>query len=162
MSHLNNKIYRIAKSSYGIFLFLTPVDKLNTFLIQAPTQLHAELYKFLLDFGAILSPLDSLDLYQNVGTHTDGVTPIYELQWDDLKLEFLPQRDLDIERAVILESVIAKKFTKLFRNIDNRAEIIQDIQHRFSQQLLCSQCQKLGIDDSRLKEWFGQLSHWCE
>ena len=156
----DNRIYRLLNSPFGILLFPTPIDKQNTFLIKAPTQFHGEIYKYLLDFGALDSPLGSPDFYNLEGRHTDGKTHIFQLNWNNLKIEFLPLRQTDLERAKIIEGIIQKKFIKLFENPDKKNEIIQDIQHRFKQQQLCSECQKLGINDLELENWIKSLEEF--
>lgn len=157
----DNRIYRLLNSPFGILLFPTPVDKQNTFLIKAPTQFHGEIYKSLLDFGALDSPVESPDFYIYEGLHTDGKTHIFQLNWNSLKIKFLPQRQVDLERAQIIEGLIQKKFIKLFEGPDKRTEIIRDIQYRFKQQQLCSECQKLGINDLELENWIKSLEAWC-
>lgn len=154
------KIYRVSNSKFGILVYPTPVDKNATFLIIAPSIDHAEIYKHLLDFGALENPLNSPHLYEKMGIHTDGATPIYELKWNQLQLKILPQRDVDLDRAIILENLFSKKFEKLFNEMDKKNEIINDIQFRFSQQQLCSECQKLGIGNPDLIAWFADLNKW--
>jgi hypothetical protein len=153
----DKKIYRLLSSPFGVLLFPTPVDKQNTFLIKAPTHFHGEIYKYLLDFGALHSPLESADLYVHEGLHRDAKTHVYQLNWNNLKIEFLPQREVDLNRAQMIEGIIQKKFIKLFENPDKKVEMIQDIQHRFKQQQLCSECQKLGINDLEVEKWFQGL-----
>jgi hypothetical protein len=155
------KIYRITHSKFGIMIFPTPVEKKSMFLIQAPSIEHAELYKYLLDFGALADPLKSPSLYEKRGIHTDGVTDIFDLKWSDLQLELLPQRELDLNRAHILEKLFSKKFEALFQKMDQRSELIKDIQFRFSKQQQCSECQKLGIGSLELEAWFNGLSRWA-
>lgn len=155
-----NKTYRLADSSFGILLFPTPVDKKNTFLIKTPTKLHGELYKYLLDFGALASPLENPSLYTSEGLHTDHLTRIYQLNWDRLEIKLLPKRELDIVRAEVVEGLLARKFKKLFQEIDKRNEIIRDIQYRFSKQQECSQCQLMGISDQKLLDLFQGLEKW--
>jgi hypothetical protein len=155
-----NKIYRLAKSSFGILIFPTPVDKKNTFLIKAPSEFHGELYKYLLDYGALTSPIESPSLYIPEGLHTDGLTMIYRLNWDTLELKLLPKRELDLVRAEIVENLMAKKFSKLFQQIDKKDEIIRDIQYRYLKQQECSQCQLMGITDQRLLDFFQGLDRW--
>lgn len=152
------KIYRISNSKFGVLIYSIPVEKDSMFLIIAPSVEHAEIYKHLLDFGALSNPLDSPRLYEKIGLHTDGFTPVYELKWGDLQLELLPQREVDLNRALILENLFSKKFEKLFLAMDKKKELINDIQFRFSQQQLCSECQKLGIGNPILVAWFGNLN----
>jgi hypothetical protein len=154
------KTYRISQSKFGILLYATPVEKQSMFLINAPSILHAEIYKHLLDFGVLSSPLQSPQLYDKRGLHTDGITEIYDLRWSTLQLKLLPQRGSDLNRANILENLFAKKFEKLFLNMDDKDELIKDMQFRFSQQQLCSECQKLGIGNTELVTWFAALDKW--
>lgn len=157
---MNTKTYRISQSRFGILLFPTPVQKEAMFLITAPTEFHAEVYKYLLDFGALAAPLDPGRSFRRAGTHTDRVTPIFEVNWDELELRILPLRHLDVSRATLLEQLFAKKFTQLLRAPERAGELIRDIQFRFSQQQLCSECQRLGISDVELVKWFEGLSRW--
>ncbi len=128
------------------------------FLIAAPSMDHAEIYKHLLDFGALSNPLQSSHLYANIRVHTDGVTSVFELKWSEFQLTLLPEREVDLNRANILERLFSRKFENLFLNMDKKTELLKDIQFRFSQQQLCSECQKLGIGDPVLVAWFADLS----
>jgi hypothetical protein len=151
------KLYRISSSKFGVLVYPTPVDKDAMFLIAAPTINHAEIYKHLLDFGALSNPLQSPSLYERIRLHTDGATPVYELKWGELELTLLPGREVDLNRAIILERLFSRKFENLFLNMDKKNELLKDIQFRFSQQQLCSECQKLGIGDPKLVAWFADL-----
>jgi hypothetical protein len=151
------KIYKIAKSKFGVLIFPTPVDKKAMYLINAPTIEHAEIYKYLLDFGALKDPFIYPEHYQRIRIHTDAVTEIYDLKWSLFRLELLPLRELDLARAIILENLLSRKFEKLFLNMDKKKELIKDIQFRFSKQLECSECQKLGIENLELIAFFNNL-----
>jgi hypothetical protein len=154
------KVYKISNSSFGVLIYATPVEKNAMFLITAPSIEHAELYQHLLDFGALENPLHSPQLYEKISIHNDGSTPIYQLKWNALQLKLLPNRDIDLKRLIILENLYSRKFQNLFLNMDKKHELIQDIQFRFSQQQLCSECQKLGINDPVLIAWFADLNQW--
>lgn len=121
---MHTKIYRIASSKYGILLFPTPVDKQSMYLINAPTLFHAEVYKHLLDFAALFSPLISKNQYEKVAVHSDGVTEIFDLNWNTMQLSFLPEKHLDLKRATILESLFTKKFKHLFLYPDSRCKMM--------------------------------------
>jgi hypothetical protein len=151
------KLHRISSSKFGVLVYPTPVDKNAMFLIAAPSIEHAELYKHLLDFGALNNPLQSSRLYERIRLHTDGVTPVYEMIWSELQLTLLPEREVDLNRAIILEKLFSRKFENLFLNMDQKTELLKDIQFRFAQQQLCSECQKLGIGDPALVAWFAAL-----
>lgn len=155
------KLYRISKSKFGVLVYPTPVDKDAMFLISAPSMDHAEIYKHLLDFGALSNPLRSPNIYERIRVHTDGATPVFELKWAELELKLLPERDVDLNRALILERLFSRKFENLFLNMDNKNEFLRDIQFRFSQQQLCSECQKLGIGDPKLVAWFANLDKFA-
>jgi hypothetical protein len=152
-----NKLYKIAKSKFGILIFPTPVDKKALYLINAPSIEHAKIYKYLLDFGALKDPFIYPEYYQRIRIHTDALTEIYDLKWSDFRLEFLPLRELDLPRALILENLLSRKFEKLFLNMDKKNDLIKDIQFRFSKQLECSECQKLGIENLELMAFFKNL-----
>jgi hypothetical protein len=154
------KLYRISSSKFGVLVYPTPVEKDAMFLISAPSMEHAEIYKHLLDFCALNNPLQASHLYERIRLHTDRVTPVYELKWSELELEFLPEREVDLNRAIILEKLFSRKFENLFLNMDQKTELLKDIQFRFAQQQLCSECQKLGIGDPALVAWFAALDKY--
>jgi hypothetical protein len=152
------KIYRVSNSKFGILIYATPVDKNAMFLIIAPSVDHAEIYKHLLDFGALDDPLLSPHLYEKIGLHRDGTTPMYELKWSNLQLKLLPQRYVDLNQALVLENFFSKKFENLFLNMDKKSEFINDIQFHFSQLQLGLEYQKFGIGDPLLVAWFADLN----
>ena len=114
------KLYRISTSKFGVLVYPTPVEKDAMFLIAAPSMGHAEIYKHLLDFGALNNPLQSSHPYERIRLHTDGVTPVFELKWSELELKLLPGREVDLKRALILEGLFSRKFENLFLNMDKK------------------------------------------
>jgi hypothetical protein len=153
--------FRITKSAFGILLYPTPVDKSFTYLIKVQSEFHAQIYKHLLDFDALKTPKTHPQFYELEGIHTDGKTLIFRVNEDELVLEYLPQREIDVEKAYILEQVMARKITRLLKSADcaeTRAVVIKEILHRYSMQQECSECQRLGINSQELIRWFEKFS----
>jgi hypothetical protein len=82
------KIYQITQTQNFYFLYPTPVNKQNKFLIKAPSLRYAEFLKLCLENGQILSPFDVNHPFQKVGLHTDGQTIIYEVLKEKLTLDW--------------------------------------------------------------------------
>ncbi len=146
------KNYKITTSTHGTVLYPTPVDKARTYLITAETLREAKLLKHLLDPGYLRDPLEWPDVYREAGVHADKRTPRYQIIWEKLRLEYLPDRDLDLTRAEILEGLIARKIARIKDPADTGA--IEDILFRFKSQKACSECDKLGINSPVLEVWF--------
>jgi hypothetical protein len=148
------KIFKLAHS-HEIYLYPTPVDKKQTFLIKVESLFEGKLLKHLLDPGYLDDPLLTPDLYEPMGFHADQRTPVYQVLWEKLQLHFLPQRELDIKRAQAIEELLTKKIIALKKN--PKAELIDEIIFRFQKQKECSECAKLGINSVELDEWFARF-----
>ncbi len=154
---METRNFKITQSPHGILLFPVPVDKTRLFLMRAQSMREAEILKYLLDPGYLSDPLTKPEMYQQISTHTDGVTPIFELEWEKLVLEFLPKRGVDLDRAMIIENLLSRKISRL-RGAERPVAVIDDIIHRFQKQKECSECDKLGINDEALERWFQGLT----
>lgn len=150
------KNFKITDSPHGILLYPVPVDKARLFLIQAKTTREAKLLKYLLDAEYLHDPVSQPELYLKLGLHIDQQTFLYELKWTELSLEFLPKRHLDFDRAKALEKLMSKKISKL-PFADKPHEVVEDILFRLQKQKECSECDRLGVNESSLDSWFQGL-----
>ncbi len=146
------KNFKITTSIHGTVLYPTPVDKERTFLIVTETLREAKLLKHLLDPGYLRDPLEWPDSYRHTGLHADQRTPCFVVRWEALRLEYLPDRGVDLTRAEILEGIIAKKIARLVDPADTGA--LDDLLFRYQTQKACSECAKLGINAPDLDAWF--------
>ncbi len=146
------KNFKITTSTHGTVLYPTPVDKERTYLITAENLREARLLKHLLDPGYLRDPWEWPEVYRDVGVHADNRTPRYQLMWEKLRLEYLPERGLDFTRAEILEGIMARKIARLVNPADTSA--MEDLYFRLNTQKACSECDKLGINAPVLQVWF--------
>jgi hypothetical protein len=147
MSH-----FRITSSPHGTLLYPVPVDKERTYLLVAKSPGEAKLLKHLLDPGYLRDPLTWPEVYEDAGRHVDEQTPRFTVNWSALRLEFLPNRGLDLTRAEILEGLMARKIAALATGKDPVS--VDDLIFRFRKQQECAECEKLGINAPELEAWF--------
>ncbi len=75
----SSRVFKIAKSPKGIFVYPHPVDKSRLYLIVARDIAEAERLKVMLDSSPDCDPLNDAR-FERTGLHGDGVTVLLGLR----------------------------------------------------------------------------------
>lgn len=135
------------------YLYPFPVLKGNKYLIEVKDD-FAEFLILSLKNQYLYSPDRDKDYLVEIGVHTDGNTPIFQIENSKLCFNFLPNAERDPKKAKALHQLISNKVISVLVN-DKDAR--QKLKQRFESQLKCSTCKSLGIGEPKIKEWIKKL-----
>jgi len=151
------KQYKLTNTKEGYYLYPIPVDNNNKYLIYFKLQWEAEVFLSLLEHSLVSNPTISQDKYNYLKLHRDGKTKVYQVNFLNPMIE-LPERDLDLNKAIVIEKIIDKKLSDIINATDH--EMVTKLD-KFLQlnkkQNDCSQCKKLGIFTLNIKEFTSDL-----
>lgn len=142
------KVFKSTTINNQLLLYPVPVIKEEKYLIFTTSKFE-KFYLFSFEAELINSPDSDKTFLDKLRLHTDSKTWIYSINVDKLKFNILPNKHLDPDKASKVEAVISDKIKAFLRDeIDSEKKLLKVM----TAQLKCSTCQKLGIDNSPLKE----------
>lgn len=137
------------------YLYPTPVIKDQKYLIEINPQLK-DIFICALK-NSIVESFDSLPSYLiKTGVHTDGKTSIFKIDYENIQLNLLPQRDKDLSKAEEIEKVLIARIKDYFKSPSEPA-IKDRLVNTILKQRKCSTCDTLGINSIETSEFFNVL-----
>jgi hypothetical protein len=136
------------------FLYPSPVDLENKYLIECPSTEVAKIIQISLSKNFLMSP----DLHPSwikwARTHQDQKTAIYVLVQSELIFSFLPQQSEDRVKADAIQKAMTRKILQASANPHS---IEKELLSLLQNQLNCSTCQNLGMNSPEITKWIHEL-----
>lgn len=130
------------------FLYPQPVVKENKYLLEIPTQ-FSEVFILLFQARFLENPEGDWKGWEKTEVHSDGKTPIYKLEVENLSLSLLSNPEEDPQKAKTINALLEKKIKAILSGEVDSKESLKKV---FENQKNCSTCQKLGINSFELEE----------
>lgn len=146
-------IFKSVRVENKTFLYPFPIIKEKKYLIEIDEK-FADFYIHALEHGKLLS-FDENPLWMIEKTiHSDGNTIIYELNLESIEFTLLSHPEKDPTKAETINILLNKKMRACLNGEDNA---FQALLKTYQNQLSCSTCQSLGIEDPALKQLIDML-----
>lgn len=154
----DTRTFKLAKMKDMSVIYPHPVKKGEKYLIQPNHNLgdtELQLLVSALNEGYLSTQKDHSSYYRNMGTHTDGQTPVYELMIEQLHFNFLNNKESDLKKGEAIEKILSKKLIALIiaDTPDDRLEALNDFKKRL-------EAQKKG--NSIQKSWKIEYERWAK
>jgi len=147
------ELKKITQPNGQLLLYPVPVIKEKKFLLLAHNELQAAILISGFAHGII-----KIDACVKVTTHSDGATPIYQLDLSDKSIPLLNQREKNIERAQQLETILCKHMWNLFQaDAQHKSQMQNKLWQMYSNQTSCSSCIELGIQAEQLATFMEEV-----
>jgi hypothetical protein len=146
---------QITQVNGQILLYPTPVIKHQKYLLLAHNPLQAQILSSGFAHGVL-----HLDAFKKIDVHTDGATPIYQLNGEMTSVGLLPERASNLERAMQLESILWKHIFNLYQaDANSKSQLQSKLAQIYANQTSCSSCLALGIQAERLAHFFDEICY---
>jgi hypothetical protein len=147
------ELKQITQGNGQILLYPTPVIKHQKYLLLAHNPLQAQILTSGFAYGVL-----NLDACIKIGVHSDGATPIYQINTEITSITMLPERANNLERAIQLESILWKHLLNLFQADSNhKGQLQSKLAQIYANQTSCSSCIALGIQHEKLAQFFDEI-----
>lgn len=123
------------------FLYPLPVIKENKYLLEVP-QDFSDIFILLFQNHFLKNPEGDWKGWQKSEVHSDGKTPIYRLDIENLSLTILSSPEEAPQKAATINELLEKKIKAVFQGIEGAKE---SLKKTYENQISCSTCQRLGI-----------------
>ncbi|MCR9204363.1 MAG: hypothetical protein NXH75_07295 [Halobacteriovoraceae bacterium] len=142
------KAFKAVKIKERCFLYPLPVIKANKYLLEVPSE-FSEVFILLFQANFLENPETNWKGWNKTEVHSDGKTPIYKLDAENLSLSLLTTPEEDPQKAKTINSLLEKKIKAILNGEVGAKESLKKV---FENQKNCSTCQMLGITSSELEE----------
>ncbi len=129
------------------FLYPLPVIKENKYLLEVPKD-FSDIFILLFQNHFLKNPEGNWKGWQKSEVHSDGKTPIYQLDIENLSLAFLPSQE-DPQKAATINELLEKKIKAVLQGTQGAKE---SLKKTYENQKNCSTCQRLGIASAELEK----------